>query len=98
MLNRNIVLIVAVAVLVCSSVVSAQNAGSGWLKCPQCQTPEERTASRAKAANLPFDAHDLTGVWNQNRVQLNRNAPPLTAWGKEQYETTKTEATLNGET
>jgi hypothetical protein len=99
MRNRTIVFVVLLVVaLGSSSIASAQTAGRTWLKCPQCQTPEEREGSRAKAANLPFDPHDLTGIWNQNRIQLNRNAPPLTASGKAQYEATKTEVTLNGET
>lgn len=99
MRNRTIVSIVAlVAILASSSIVSAQNTRPTWLKCPQCQTPEERTDSRAKEASLPFNPRDLTGIWNQNRIQLNRNAPSLTAWGKARYEETKTAVTVNGET
>ncbi len=81
-----------------ATTLPAQTARPTWKDCPNCQTPEERAASRAKAANLPFNPRDLTGVWNQNRVQLNRNAPPMTPWGKERYEATKTDITINGET
>jgi len=88
---------VLVSMLASSSILSAQTARPNWKDCPQCQTPEERTESRAKAANLPFNPRDLTGVWNQNRIQLNRNAPPMTPTGKAKYEETKTEVTLNGE-
>ena len=88
------------AILVSSLIASAQTAKPKpqWLKCPQCQTPEERAASRAKEEKLPFNPKDLTGIWNQNRIQLNREAPPMTDWGKARYEETKTEATINGET
>lgn len=94
-----IVSIVALAaVLTFSSRGSAQTARPTWLECPQCQTPEAREESRKKEANLPFDPHDLTGIWNQNRIQLNRNAPPLTAWGKARYDATITETKVNGQT
>ena len=88
------------AVLICSVVASAQTARPKpqWLKCPQCQTPEERAASRAKEEKLPFNPRDLTGIWNQNRIQLSRDVPPMTEWGKARYDATKTEAVVNGET
>jgi hypothetical protein len=99
MRNRIVVSIVClIALAFVSRSAAAQNTKPAWLKCPQCQTPEERAAARQKAANLPFNPRDLTGVWNQNRIQLNRNAPPMTEWGKARYEETKTEVTLNGET
>src|SRR5262245_32616056 len=99
MRNRFIVTVLGLtALVVSSSAAFAQNTKPAWLKCPQCQTPEERAASRTKAANQPFNPKDLTGIWNQNRIQLNRTAPPMTEWGKARYEETKTEVTLNGET
>jgi hypothetical protein len=82
-------------ILLTATIASAQK--PTWLKCPQCQTPEEREAARAKTSNLPFSPRDLSGVWNQNRVQLNRNVPSLTEWGKAAYEATQTETTLDGQ-
>jgi hypothetical protein len=91
-------IVVLATALTFSSRGSAQTARPAWLECPQCQTPEAREESRKKEANLPFDVHDLTGIWNQNRIQLNRNAPPLTAWGKARYDATITETRVNGQT
>jgi hypothetical protein len=101
MRKTTITIIVAVlAILLCSLIASAQTANPKpqWKKCPQCQTPEERAASRAKEEKLPFNPKDLTGIWNQNRIQLSREAPPMTDLGKTRYEATKTEVTVNGET
>ena len=75
----------------------AQAEGPAWLECPQCQSPEDRDAARARTADLPFDPRDLSGIWNQNRIQLNRNPPPMTPWGQARYEGTRTDMTLDGE-
>lgn len=88
---------VLVLLLASATILPAQTARPVWKDCPQCQTPEERAESRKKAESLPFNPRDLTGIWNQNRIQLNRNAPPMTADGKARYESTKTEVTLKGE-
>jgi hypothetical protein len=51
----------------------------------------------AKVKDLPFDPHDLSGVWGNNDVLLNtRSVPPMTPWGKEQYEATKAEEAPSG--
>lgn len=99
MRNRILTLIAALAaVLAASSIASAQTANQEptWLTCPQCQTPEDRSAARARSEKLPFSPRDLTGVWNQNRVQLNRHAPPMTPDGQARYNATKADETAAG--
>jgi hypothetical protein len=88
-----------VTALACSAMAFAQDPHDPkWKPCPQCLTAKERTAARAKTAELPLNPHDLSGVWgdNQNRIQLNFNAPPLTPLGKKLYEATKTEQPSDG--
>jgi hypothetical protein len=69
-----------------------------WRMCPQCRSAKDKAAERAKTANLPFNAHDLSGLWgdNQNRLQLSLEVPPLTPLGKAKYDETKTEETADG--
>src|SRR5262245_574405 len=83
----------------CSFAFSQDPHDPNWRTCPECRTVKERADARAKTANLPFNAHDLSGAWadNQNRLQLDFNAPPLTPLGKEKYDATKTEETPDGE-
>src|SRR5579872_3770490 len=42
-------------------------------------------------ANLPFDPHDLSGVWKglQNRNTLSRTPPPMTPWAQARYNAAK---------
>ena len=107
MRNRSVISILAfVAILTCLPITScAPTAPSSesqasekpaWLPCPQCQNDEEIAAARAKAADLPFDPRDLSGVWGQNRVQLSTPAPPLTPLGQKLYDATKAEAAADG--
>ena len=93
MATRILIPILTLLVLAASSGPAAAQANQStgtkdWLPCPQCQTPEDRAAARARAANLPFNPRDLNGVWNQNRIQLSAAAPEMTAWGKQRYEAT----------
>ena len=91
--------IVLATVLAFSPVAFSQDPHDpNWRTCPQCQPERQREALRAKAANLPFNPRDLSGIWgnNTNRIQLDFNAPPLTPWGKEKYDATKTEETPDG--
>ena len=89
-------IVALVAVMVFPAVTAAQDLYPGWLTCPNCQTNAYRTAARAETADLPFDPRDLTGVWNQNRIQLNRNAPPMTPDGQARYDATRSEETADG--
>lgn len=86
----------------CSSSRNKPNASAAerptWLPCPNCLSTKETKQAELKTANLPFDPHDLTGVWGQNRVQLSLPAPAFTSRGKELYEATKAEDAADGST
>ena len=91
-------LIVAlVAVMAFPSVTAAQELYPGWLTCPNCQANADKETFRAETANLTFNPRDLSGVWGQNRIQLNRNAPPMTPDGQARYEATRAEETAGGQ-
>jgi hypothetical protein len=84
-----------------SSATWAQNdlVPPGWLTCPRCQNQDDRTAARVeyKVAGHPFDPHDLSGVWGNNGMEFDLNAlPPLTASGKQLYDTTRAEFSSAG--
>ena len=74
----------------------ARSASVGVRPSLRIVPPKERADARAKAANLTFDSHDITGVWGQNRVQLSTPAPPLTPRGKELYDATKADDAADG--
>jgi hypothetical protein len=102
MRNRTII---SIAMSICAlvavlaafpAIASAQSKTPTWLDCPQCQTPEQRAAARARSENLPFNPRDLTGVWNQNRVQLSATVPSMTAEGLALYNATKSDVTEDG--
>ena len=101
---RNVVvsLPALLVVLLCSPLVLAQTSSSvnppGWLPCPRCQSPQERTASRQKAdaESRPFNPRDISGIWGNNGVELNIVPPPFTAKGKALYDATRAEETPDG--
>jgi hypothetical protein len=45
----------------------------------------------APAPSVPHDPHDLSGVWNKTwrTLALSNDPPPMTAWGKEQFDANK---------
>ncbi len=91
-------LIVALAaVQVIPAAAGAQDLYPGWLTCPNCQTNDNRIAARAETEGLTFNPLDLSGVWGQNRVQLNRNVPPMTPDGQARYEATRADETAGGQ-
>jgi len=46
-----------------------------------------RTAAASPTANLPFDPHDLSGIWRfGGNFFSNNNAPPMTPAGKAKYD------------
>jgi hypothetical protein len=70
--------------------------GPGWKACPHCEN-EAHAAEERKKANVdtrPFDAHDISGVWNGNPNDLTTNGIPLnmaavpsfTPYGKKLFE------------
>jgi hypothetical protein len=84
--------------LLASPAIAAAQSGDAppWLPCPQCQSPAQRDASRARTAALPFDPQDLSGIWNQNRIQLDTPAPALTPLGQARYDATESEQVPGG--
>src|SRR5437867_12895376 len=86
-------------VLTFSSIAFSQNPNDPhWRPCPQCVSAADKVTQRAKAANLPFNPHDLSGLWghNQNRLQLSNAVPPMTPLGKQKYDATETEYSASG--
>jgi len=86
-------------IFVFSSRAFSQNPHDpNWKLCPQCQSQEQKAAEREKAKDLPFDPHDLTGIYgdNQNRPQLSGHMPGLTPLGQQLFDATKTEVTPDG--
>jgi len=100
MTTRTIVLIVAVAAAMASSPLTfAQNppARPNWRPCPRCILDQQVRDAVAKVKDLPFNPRDLSGVWGNNDLLLDtKTVPPMTAWGKQQYEATKAEETAGG--
>src|SRR5690348_16667927 len=53
--------------------------GPGWKACPHCEN-EAHAAEERKKANVdthPFNAHDISGIWNGNPKDLTTNGIPL---------------------
>src|ERR1051325_11776177 len=97
------------AVLALSPVVFAQRSnglgqpevtpGPGWMTCPRCQTPQHFRDARAKykVEGHAFNAHDLSGIWGDNGMELDlKTLPSMTAYGKQLYDATKAEETAPG--
>ena len=99
MRNAIIVSVVLATIFAFSSSAFSQNPHDPrWKPCPQCEGAEEKAAERAKTANLPYDPHDLSGLWgdNTNRIQLSGKMPALTPLGKQLFDDTKTDVTPDG--
>jgi len=72
----------------------------GWKTCPRCQNRKDRIDADIKyqVQGHAFDPHDLSGVWGFIGVgDPFRDPPPMTAWGKQQYEATIGEKNADGE-
>jgi len=62
---------------------------------------QTKKATETPAASGSFDPHDLSGVWSQDHprnmpvvdrywnYELNKEEPPMTAWGKAQFDAAK---------
>src|ERR1051325_1671121 len=101
MRHKMIFFISGLMLLISASAVAQDdnNIGPGWLTCPRCQNQQDRIAARAKfkVADHPFNPHDLSGIWGNNGMELDLNTlPPLTAWGKQQYDQTRAEFSSDG--
>ncbi|HEY6341096.1 MAG TPA: hypothetical protein VIY49_06355 [Bryobacteraceae bacterium] len=59
---------------------------------------QEKGKKQAKAptpSNLPFDPHDISGIWRNSGgfdPVLGNDRPPMTDWGKEQWSKTRSSA------
>ena len=90
--------VLALGILALSPLMEAQGLPEGWLPCPRCQSPQDRTAARAaaKMEGRKFDPRDLNGVWGNNGMELNIVVPPFTAKGKALYDATRADETADG--
>jgi hypothetical protein len=79
---RRTVLFVLLAVLAFTSILLSQGRGRGQ-------------AAPAPPSNLPFDPHDISGIWrNPGGFDpiIGTNRPPMTEWGKEKWSKTRASA------
>jgi hypothetical protein len=94
---------VLLATLVWSPLASAQRPGleiplvtpgPGWKTCPRCEN-DAHIADDRKKANVdthPFDAHDLSGVFGDNGIELDlKTLPPFTPYGQKLWDATKSD-------
>jgi len=68
--------------------------GPGWKTCPRCTNNKQLAAAykQYKVEGHPFDAHDLSGVWGNNGMELDvKNVPPFTPDGQKMFEATRSE-------
>jgi len=50
------------------------------------RSPEAQQAAEASKSTLAYDPHDLSGIWRISAALMGGTpAPPLTAWGQEQF-------------
>jgi len=50
------------------------------------RSPDAQKAAEASKSTLTYDAHDLSGIWRISGGLMGRTpAPPMTAWGQEQF-------------
>jgi len=66
--------------------------GPGWKTCPRCENPAHIKDDREKAHvdTHPFNAHDISGVWGDDGIELDlKTLPPFTADGQKLFDATK---------
>jgi len=92
--------VLLMALLVGSSLVLAQapglevpliTPGPGW-KTPRCENPAHIKDDREKAHvdTHPFNAHDISGVWGDDGIELDlKTLPPFTPDGQKLFDETK---------
>src|SRR5437868_3147128 len=76
--------------------------GPGWKACPHCENEAYKMEDRKKtnADKRPFDAHDISGIWNGNPKDLEVNGTPLnmsavpsfTPYGKKLWEANQSDS------
>ncbi len=90
------------AVLVFSDLALAQTTditpGPGWLAAIRRHSDEAQAADRIKykVDEQTLDSHDLTGMWGENGVRLNRDVPPFTPYGQELSDATQADISAAG--
>ena len=68
--------------------------GPGWKTCPRCTNNQQLAAANIqyKVEGHAFNAHDLSGVWGNNGLELDvKNVPPFTPQGQRMFEATRSE-------
>ena len=85
-------IIALVAMLAVSAAALAQ-AGEAQSGQPARANQGRRAAANAPSptANLPYDAHDFSGVWmgRENRNTLGKSVPPMTPWAQARFDAAK---------
>src|SRR2546423_14960414 len=91
-------IIVLTLILGLSLTALAQNTTKPtWRPCPRCVLDSKNAEAVDKLKDHPFNPKDLTGVWGNNDLLLDtKTGPPMTAWGKQQYDATKAEERTKG--
>ena len=88
--------------LVFSDLVLAQTTdvppGPGWLSAIRRRSDEAQAADRIKYGidEQVLDPHDLSGMWGENGVRLNRDVPPYTPYGQELSDATEADLSPAG--
>jgi len=85
-------IMVLAAMLAVSTVARAQ-AGQGQAGQPATGNQGRRAKANepSPTANLPYDAHDFSGVWmgRENRNTLGSKVPPMTPWAQARFDAAK---------
>ena len=50
---------------------------------------DARRGVQSSGPSVPHDPHDLSGIWRGNTQSLTEAPPPMTAWGKQQFDAHK---------
>lgn len=70
-------------------------AASIFAQSAAAQNRQRQAPAAAPASTLPFDPHDISGIWKNpggfNPV-IGTDRPPMTAWGKEKWSKTRASA------
>lgn len=81
-----------------SLTVFAQDAAKPtWRPCPRCVLDSKNAEAVDKLKDHAFNPKDLSGVWGNNDLLLDtKTVPPMTPWGKQQYDATKADESASG--
>src|SRR5258705_12254999 len=97
MRNRLFLTSLIALMLLAAAAFAQDSAQPSWRPCPRCVLDSKNAEAVAKPKDHAFNPHDISGVWGNNDLLLDtRTVPPMTAWGKQQYEATKAEESAAG--